>query len=341
MSGELAKASRQAVAESEGEPLAAHRLFDVDSFEAMEDMLQPVNGARVLTAERPDGPIRVMANHVHLPQGELWYSHSNARVAIRYPDDGMLRLRLWHGGTGAVCKGRSSRLVTRNRAVISTAGADVEFAPGFEQICWRAPKERIAQKLAAITGQGAAAFDIETTIDLETPAAATMQQILGSMVGALDGVDIVTAHLFLAELEQAFITSFLAAGTHDGRSLFSAAVPRVAPGQVRRVEAYIEANWAKAITIEDLVEVSGASARSLHRTFKESRGCSPLEFARQLRLQHARRMLEHPNQETTVGGVAYGCGFGDLGRFAKDFHRAFGERPSELLARRRDIFTVT
>ena len=65
-----------------------------------------------------------------------------------------------------------------------------------------------------------------------------------------------------------------------------------------------------------------------------------MEFARRLRLEHARRMLEQPSPATTVTDVAFACGFGDLGRFARDFQRMFGERPSALLARRRDIFAL-
>ncbi len=307
----------------------------MDSFEAMEEMLRPINGARLLRADAPNKDIEIVASHVHLPVGELWYSRSNARVAIRYPDDDVLRLRLWHGGSSAVCKGHSSRIVSQSRAVISTEGADIEFAPGFEQICWRSPKERILQKLAAITGDHVSSFNVETTIDLETTAAMTMQHILGSLVATLDCYGPATAHLFISELEQAFISSMLAASTHDGRFILDAGAPRVAPRQLRRAEAYIEEHWAQPIQIEDLVAVSGASARSLFRTFKEIRGCSPMEFAHRVRLGHARRRLEAPDETTTVAEVAFACGFSDAGRFARDFQRAFGERPSLVLAHHR------
>jgi transcriptional regulator GlxA family with amidase domain len=43
-------------------------------------------------------------------------------------------------------------------------------------------------------------------------------------------------------------------------------------------------------------------------------------------------MLSAPDAETSVTKVAFACGFGNLGHFARDYRKAFGERPSETLA---------
>jgi len=52
-------------------------------------------------------------------------------------------------------------------------------------------------------------------------------------------------------------------------------------------------------------------------------------------LQRAKQMLMEPNQRTSVSTVAFKCGFGNLGHFAKDFREMFGELPSETLSRTR------
>jgi transcriptional regulator GlxA family with amidase domain len=52
-----------------------------------------------------------------------------------------------------------------------------------------------------------------------------------------------------------------------------------------------------------------------------------------VRLKHAREMLAAPDLHTTVTGVAFACGFANLGHFAKEFCEAFGELPSAILAR--------
>jgi len=133
------------------------------------------------------------------------------------------------------------------------------------------------------------------------------------------------------ELEQALAVSLLAAADHSQQALLGQRGGGAAPWQVRRAEDYIEAHWNRPISIEDLAAVTGTSARSLFRRFKEYRGCSPLDFAKRLRLRHAHRMLRAGDPGVSVTQVATECGFGDLGHFGKDYAKAFGELPSQTL----------
>ena len=52
-----------------------------------------------------------------------------------------------------------------------------------------------------------------------------------------------------------------------------------------------------------------------------------------MKLRRAREMLSAAATETSVTAVAFVCGFGNLGHFARDYRETFGERPSETLAR--------
>ena len=70
-----------------------------------------------------------------------------------------------------------------------------------------------------------------------------------------------------------------------------------APSTVRAVEEFIEANWDKPIDIEAMTSVAKVSARSLFRQFKKDRGYSPADFAKRIRLDHAREMLEQSGGE--------------------------------------------
>ena len=107
------------------------------------------------------------------------------------------------------------------------------------------------------------------------------------------------------------------------------------PREVRQAEEYIEANWNQPIRIEDLVAITNFSARSLFNSFRKTRGYSPMTFAKPLRLKNAREMLAAGNPNTSGTGVAFKCGFGNLGHFANDYREAFGELPSKTLARTR------
>jgi transcriptional regulator GlxA family with amidase domain len=44
-------------------------------------------------------------------------------------------------------------------------------------------------------------------------------------------------------------------------------------------------------------------------------------------------MLMMPDKTTSVTSVAFDCGFTNLGHFAKDYGKYFGELPSETLNR--------
>ena len=145
--------------------------------------------------------------------------------------------------------------------------------------------------------------------------------------------------LIFAELEQSLYASILGTFNHNYSAHLERPLVSVAPWQVRRVEEYIEANWNHPLMIEDIVSVVGCSARSLFRTFRESRGYSPMDFVKRVRMRHAREMLLHA-KEKNVTRVAFACGFSDLGRFSREYCQAFGELPSYTLKRAHLAFTA-
>ena len=102
---------------------------------------------------------------------------------------------------------------------------------------------------------------------------------------------------------------------------------------VKLVEEYIEANWDKPLDIETMVSISGISARSLFRQFSKTRGYSPADFVKRVRLDRARHMLEQGDSESSVIQIALKCGFQNAGHFARDYRVMFGELPSVTLLR--------
>ena len=110
----------------------------------------------------------------------------------------------------------------------------------------------------------------------------------------------------LRELEQTILVSFLSANRHSFSHLLEREPKDTLPSQVRLAEEFIEAHWDQAIS---------------------------MAFARMVRLRHAREMLASGDPEASVTSVAFICGFGNLGHFARDYRAIFGERPSETLAR--------
>jgi transcriptional regulator GlxA family with amidase domain len=103
--------------------------------------------------------------------------------------------------------------------------------------------------------------------------------------------------------------------------------------QVRRAEEYIATHWNQPITIASLARATAASARSIFYHFKSARGQSPMSFVKQVRLDHAREMLKRCGIGCSVTEIAVECGFGNLGHFAGDYLKRFGEHPSDTLKR--------
>lgn len=89
------------------------------------------------------------------------------------------------------------------------------------------------------------------------------------------------------------------------------------------------------LSMARLATASGLSKRTLHRVVRREFGLPPIALARRMRLRAVRRELQSPRPTTSVTGAAFSWGFTHLGRFAGEYARQFGERPSETLQRAR------
>lgn len=242
--------------------------------------------------------------------------------------------------------------LTRGTAVTVSSDCSVVVSPGeVLSITNNAESERLllminsaalTNKLSAITGESCSKplkFNPIQNYALRTAKA--LHDHLFFLVDKLSTFAMPLPNLVLAEFEQTIMVMFLHANQHNYSHLLQQTTASdVAPWQIRRTEEYIEANWQHSITLEDLTEVTGVSALGLFRSFKKSRGYSPMEFANRVRLSHARELLRRPDAATSVAEVAVTCGFADLDRFDRDYARAFSELPSATLSRGNSINLV-
>ena len=132
------------------------------------------------------------------------------------------------------------------------------------------------------------------------------------------------------QMEETIVVAFLSANEHNYSRFLQDDAACAAPRTVRLAEEYIEANWDRSISIEELAEVTNTSARSLFRSFQQTRRYSPRTFAKIVRLRHARAALESAEPETTLTAIAFRFGFLSPGRFSADFRKVFGEDPAAV-----------
>jgi AraC-like DNA-binding protein len=105
------------------------------------------------------------------------------------------------------------------------------------------------------------------------------------------------------------------------------------PGVVRRAVGFIEANADRDITLSQIADASGLSARGLQAAFLRHRDTTPTAYARRVRMDRAHRDLvaADPADRDTLRSIAARWGFDDGSRFAADHERAYGRPPGQTV----------
>jgi transcriptional regulator GlxA family with amidase domain len=98
----------------------------------------------------------------------------------------------------------------------------------------------------------------------------------------------------------------------------------------------MEQHADEPLTPQELARVGCLSVRTLHATFQQELGESPMSYLRRLRLDHVRAelMRAHP-ADVQVTEVALRWGFLHQSRFAQQYRERFGELPRDTLRERR------
>ncbi len=101
--------------------------------------------------------------------------------------------------------------------------------------------------------------------------------------------------------------------------------------------AWLRANYAKPLRVEELASIAQMGLSTLHHHFRSLTAMSPLQYQKQLRLHVAReRML---NDDLDVASAAYGVGYESISQFNREYSRFFGQPPGRDIKSRRLALT--
>jgi len=277
-------------------------------------------------------------NLLRLENIALGFTSTSGGVVAEFPEIDFAGQQFSLRGQGvSTINNVTTQTDDRQSGVISPGQkARWKTADSHDRLILRVDAKALQQNLTAMLGykpRGKLEFALSSSLD--PPNVSSLQRLVVFLAEQFDATFAEMPPLVLKELEQAIIISFLYANRSTFSHLLEQSVSGVSPREVRDAEEYIEANWNRPISILELARVSNVSARSLFKSFRKARGYSPMAFAKLARLKHAKGMLTADNPNISVTSIAFKCGFGNLGHFASYYREAFGELPSETLARAR------
>jgi AraC-like DNA-binding protein len=136
---------------------------------------------------------------------------------------------------------------------------------------------------------------------------------------------------FLAPLIQREIT-YRILKTPQGERLRAIATNGDLSNRTVKAIAWLRANYAKPLHMEQLAGIARMGVSTLHHQFRALTVTSPLQFQKQLRLQTARQRMLTDGIDATE--AAYEVGYESVSQFSREYSRFFGQPPM------RDIRTL-
>ena len=161
----------------------------------------------------------------------------------------------------------------------------------------------------------------KTTVDLLKPCS--------RLLDLLDSPEDIP---FLSDLVQREIVYRLLRGP-QGERLRAIATLGDQSQKTAKAIAWLKANYAKPLRLEELAAVARMGMSTLHHHFRALTAMSPLQYQKQLRLQTAReRML---TEGLDAASAAFDVGYESASQFNREYKRFFGQPPIRDVKARR------
>lgn len=317
-------------------PLSAHLLFESDDLDCARERVAEKFCSHRLEIIGDRKPFR--ATHHHAPGDiiSLNYISYGADVLIDPGELGDFYLIQMPVSGGATIRHGDREFIT-SRSVASVLNADLATRMQWWQGCAqilvqvrKAPFLALAERLLDRRLPGPVVFD--PLIDFTRPRMLAWRGMANALFHAAE--DAAGGPTLRAALNEQRLMELFLRGQPNNCSLFFDDAPSGAtPRHVRRAEEFIRAFADRPITLLDIAEAAGVAPRTLQLGYRTVLGVSPVRSLTRERLRRVRYELIAGEGSASVTDVAFRWGFGHLGRFAADYRREFGERPSETLRR--------
>ena len=102
---------------------------------------------------------------------------------------------------------------------------------------------------------------------------------------------------------------------------------RIADSSTERAFEYMNAHFAKSISLDDVARAVGLHPVTLSKMFSQKIGVGFNDCVRYLRCRHAAYLINA--SDATFTEIAYSCGFGSVRSFNRSFKAVYGITPGE------------
>ena len=162
--------------------------------------------------------------------------------------------------------------------------------------------------------------------------------LLGACSRLIDLLDTPEDIPFLGHLIQREIL-YRILRTPQGERLRAIATTGDLSHRTARAIAWLRANYAKPLHIEDLATTARMGVSTLHHQFRALTAMSPLQYQKRLRLQMARQRMLMDGMDAT--SAAYEVGYESVSQFNREYSRFFGQPPMRDIKTLRDNKVVS
>jgi len=126
--------------------------------------------------------------------------------------------------------------------------------------------------------------------------------------------------------------------TPQGERLRAIATAGDLSHRTARAIAWLKANYARQLRIDELASIARMGVSTLHHQFRSLTAMSPLQYQKQLRLQSARERMLMDGLDAT--SAAYEVGYESVSQFNREYSRLFGQPPMRDIRNLRDSKVV-
>ena len=270
--------------------------------------------------------------------GYLTYQADTELIMPATEDFYVINLTLAGTTTAARSDGRREATIAGERGlVLSPVRSNrVRWTPDAEQLHLKVPRTSLESHLSDLLGRPVGeVVDFDFGLDLTTESGRALLRSVQFLASELDRPGgLAEMPVAREQLEAYVLTALLHAGRHQFSDSLAGTENQRRLGRLAPVVEYIEANADGELTPEVLARVACVSVRTLHASFHDQLGESPMSYVRRIRLGRVRaELLKSDPERVRVTDVAMRWGFLHQSRFAQQYRAQFDELPSVTLHR--------